>query len=435
MLCLLGAVNLFAVGQPSPPQGSLGKGQKAIGERKYSLIVHESNADSINKFNDKLIKYRGNRGFVSDVASLYRSTFAGQIITATTGLLETGITAIVNARKDKRPDWETAIRGESQFVRVLPMQTDILDFYKAPSQVGPLDPTDMFFHGFGCRQVIEYKVNDSTTVEKEVFYVSCKVRTDEEGLARMLNHSKFEVYVDSLRFNPYLCDLPNDSLGMDTDKRIGFSFEKRQDLKFNLHATITSSWINQAMQVYNDVTLGEFDIVANIDPKKLDADNYFVYSSAQDKEPGNLVSVTGDCFLVPRSYVGTSDMKNTVDSWGTGQYKVDMKVSESCQINPRYYKDKSGGWDKDKWSPEWKLIKQRKPGNSFWQQTLKILGTGYVGTSWITTLADPIKTYVIQTEQGLLNCASTAMPTTASAQGQLAGQGAQAGQGGMPQGK
>ena len=86
----------------------------------------------------------------------------------------------------------------------------------------------------------------------------------------MLHHSKFEVYVDSLRFNPYLCDLPNDSLGLETDKRIGFSFARRKDLQFRVDATITSSWINQAMQVHNDVKIGEFHITASIDSTNLD---------------------------------------------------------------------------------------------------------------------------------------------------------------------
>lgn len=412
-ICLL--ISASAMAQPQNNHPNAPESPHRIeAQRKYSLIVREGNDSSITEFNRGLASTRGARGMLGDLAGLYRSTFTGQIISASSSLLETGISAIVNAAKDKRPEWQSAVQKESQFIRFLPMQTEILDFYKKPSVNGPLDPTDMLFSGFGCRQVIEFINPEGIPEEKEVFYVSCKVKRGDTGYSRMLNHSKFEVYVDSLRFNPYLCDLPNDSLGVDTDKRIGFSFEKRRNLRFNILATISSSWINQAMQVHDNVKLGEFDISASISPDKIDKDGYFVYSHNDSKEGAALVTVTGDCFLVPRSYVGSSDMSNATDSWGTGQYKVEMRISETCQINPEYYMT-DGKWDKTKWNPEWKLIKSRRKPQNQWNKILNIIGAGYTGTEWITTLAEPMKTYIIQTETGLLNSANSSMPTTKAA--------------------
>lgn len=414
-LAVLMAVVSALGAQPAP------KHRVMEGQRRYSLIVREGNDSTVAEFNRGLEANRGNRSFFSDVAAIYRSTFTGQAVGAATGLIDMGIAALVQAGQSKQPRWEQAVRGESSFVRVLPMQMEILDFYQKPSTAGPLDPTDMFFRGFGCRQVIECTAPDGTSCEEEVFYVSCSVRTDSIGRMRMLNHSKFEVYVDSLRFNYALCDLPNDSLGIAADTRIGFDFAKRKDLTFNVGATITSSWITQAMQVYNDRELGRFDISAAIDPAHLDADGIFTYSAAADAGGPKRVSVKGDCFLVPRSYVGSTDMLTMQDSWGTGQYKVEMRISETCRINPDYYM-RDGKWDKDLWGPEWKLISSRRRKASPWKQILAVVGVQYAGDKWISTLVEPMRTVVVQYEtQGitrLINGASAGAPTaTRSPQG------------------
>ncbi|MDE5652011.1 MAG: hypothetical protein K2I48_00920, partial [Muribaculaceae bacterium] len=342
---------------------------------------------------------------------------------------------LIQATKSKQPEWEQAVRGESKFVRRLPMQMEILDFYRNPSVNGPLDPTDMNFNGFGCKQVIEYRDENGNVNEEEVFYLSCKVRTDDEGKARMLHHSKFEVEVDTLRFNYAICDLPNDSLKNDISSRIGFSFDNRRNLQFIVDASITSSWINQALMVFNDQPLGNFRITASIDPDMLDADGVFRYYAARDRNSRKNVSVAGDCFLVPRSYVGSTDMANTQDSWGTGQYKVEMNVTEMCSINPEYYMT-NGKWDSSKWKPEWNKIKSRKKQPSFFKQILGLLSSQYKDSKWITILAEPIKTSFIQYEtEGitrLLNPGTT-LPAT-SGQGSKTGAGAGATQGAPAQG-
>lgn len=415
---LLGMSNVSA--QPSGPQGA-SEGRRS-GQRVYKLIVSEGDSSKVQEFNRGIASSRGtmSRGLFGDIVGLYRQTFTGQAVSASSSLIDLGITALKNAAADKRPQWESAVRNESRFVRQLPMQHEILDFYSAPSTQGPLDPTNMLFNGFGCRQVIE-TVNPVTNKkeEQEVFYLSCKVRLDDLGIARMLKHSKFEVYVDSLRFNPSLCDLPNDSLGEDIDTRIGLSFEKRKDLKFAVKATITSSWVNQAMQVFNDQYLGEFSIEANIDPKQMDG-NVFTYSSRLAADSSKVVRVFGDCFLVPRSYVGATEISDNSEmplqeSWGTGQYKVEMQISETCSINQEYYQTANHKWDKSKWKPEWQAIKKRSHGQSGWSKVMDVISTGYANNQWVVTLLEPMKTTVIQVENQLVNGASSGMPTSASA--------------------
>lgn len=380
-------------------------GKTIMGQRKYRLVVNEGNDSTIAEFNRGLEATRGNlqnRGFMDNVIGLYKTSAAGQTISASTSLIDWGIGTLISATKSKKPEWEKAVRGECNFVKRLPMQMEILDFYRHPSTNGPLDPTDMNFNGFGCRQVIEYIDDNGQPQEEEVFYVSCKVKTGPEGKARMLNHSKFEVEIDTLRFNYALCDLPNDSLGMDTDSRIGFSFDNRRDLKFHVNATITSSWINQALMVFNDQPLGSFDIVASIDPRYIDEDGVFRYYAADDKDSGKDVRVSGDCFLVPRSYVGSTDMETVQDSWGTGQYKVEMKIAETCRINDSYYRD-ANGKDNKKWKEEWKQIKSRRHSPSVWQQMAGVVSTQYANSQWVTVLVNPVKTAFIQYETDGVN--------------------------------
>lgn len=413
------------------------QGKEVAGQRKYSIIVHEGN-DTI-ALNRGLSDMRGKRNFVGDLLGLYRSTATGKVIGASTALLDFGVKNIMEAVRDKRGDWEKAVNRESTFVRKLPMQTEILDFYAKPSTVGALDPTNMYFNGFGCTQSITYRDDNGKPREEEVFYVSCSVRKDDAGLARMLNHSKFEVVVDELRFNPYLCNLPNDSIENMPEKRIPFSFDKRKDLKFKVDASIFSSWINEAIQVHDNVKLGEFHIEACIDSAKLDKDGVFRYSRSNPEDAGKRVSVTGDSFLVPRSYVGSTDMQNAGDSWGTGQYKVEMQVSESCKINQDYYtvtdaKTHKRKWDKSQWQPEWNMIKSRKPAPGLWRQMAALITQEYKDNKWITTIAEPLTTTMVQYEGKLLNSLGGAAAAVAAPKSGSSGSGGAAGSQGQPGG-
>lgn len=420
--------------------------RKLSGQRKYDLIVNQNN-DTLT-FNRGLrsLKANGaklsNRGILSDLAAGYLSLGTSSILSASQNLLGAGVGFAKEAIRDKRPDWEKATMGENRFVKHLPMFTEVLDFYGAPSENGALDPSDMKFSGFGCRQYITLLDDNGNPYDEEVFYLSCSLRDDEHGLARMLNHSKFEVVVDELRFNPYLCNLPNDSLSIDPSTRIGFSFDKRKDLEFKVVATISSSWINEAIQVAKDVELGKFTITAKIDPGQLDDKGVFIYNRDEDKEGRKIVTVTGDSFIVPRSYVGSNDMISPSASWGTGQYKVEMDISESCRINEDYYTESNGKsrrWLKEKWNPEWKLMKKRPKRGKGETSLPDIMFPKFTGDSWITTITEPMITVIMNEEGTLVNAASEKLSTKlglqpsavkkpSSTQGATGGQGGAGGQ-------
>jgi hypothetical protein len=438
MTTLLLGCNLLCAQQPQPqpdgkgqPQDKGGQamptapGQKKEGQRVYKLIVEEG--ENKEEFNRSVEEGRSSRSVLMDVVTLYRQALVSKSAAATNDWIELGFNSVVEATTSKRKQWQSAVSNECTFTRTLPMQQEILDFYKEPSQYGPLDPSNMLFSGFGCRQYIQFP--DSTL--KEVFYISCKLRTDTIGQLRIINHSKFEIEVDSLMFNPFVCDLPNDSLGTETDTRIPFSFANRKDLRFELRATISSSWMTQAMQVFQDQELGEFNISVVIDSSQVHSE-VFTYSKRNPADAAKQVSVVGDCFLVPRSYIGSFD-EGRIDSWGTGQYKVEMQISESCKINEAYYRD-GKDWDRDKWRPEWKNIKRRKHTQNLWSQMLNAASVEYIGSNWVSTWIEPTKTAVLQYDNDFfdrLNDGATTSTGTATGANAATG-GATSATGSMP---
>lgn len=412
---IIAVAALGAAAQPAP--------QRVEGRRHYNVFVNQTN-DTVT-LNRSLNGMRGNRsklagrGILTDLIGGYMSLGTSSLLSATQNLIGMGVGYIKEAVRDKRPDWEKATLEECTFVKTLPMRTEILDFYAEPSALGALDPTNMKFSGFGCRQYITLTDSAGVPREEEVFYVSCRLRADDHGIARMLNHSKFEIEVDELRFNPWLCNLPNDSVAPDPDTRIPFSFENRKDLKFNVLATIKSSWINEAIQVMRDVTLGEFLITADIAPEQLDADGVFRYSIDNPADTVKVVGVTGDSFLVPRSFVGSADMSTPQESWGTGQYKVEMRIAQTCRINEAYYTRGDGAhrkWDKAKWGPEWKLQSRRRPRAGFWQQFKQTVIPTFSDDKWVTTIIEPFTTTLMKHGTQLVNAgASKLMPAQGAA--------------------
>lgn len=381
------------------------KGVPGAGKREYSVIVNQTTDTLV--LNSKLRHLNRNRGILMDIASGYLSLGTSTLLSASKSVLDIGLGMVKEAVRDKRPDWQEAVRQESTFVKFLPMQTQVLDFYAKPSKNGALDPMDMKFNGFGCSQSVIVNDSAGNPQEREVFYLSCRLRDDDAGLARMLHHSKFEVVVDELRFNPYLCNLPNDSVNPDPSTRVDFSFENRKNLTFNVDVQVSSSWINEAIQVHNNVNLGKFTISALIDPNQLDEDGTFTYRADNPGDKDKIVSVVGDSFIVPRSYIGSDDMATASDTWGTGQYKVDMLISESCQINEDYYTEsgKNGKrqWRKDRWNPEWQIIRRRQPRKDVWQQISNSVTQQFKGNQWVTTLSEPLTTNILSHETQLLN--------------------------------
>ena len=416
---------LMGIGVSSAQKGKPGNApfgeRKNLGvkdaEREYSIIVYERQSNSPLSLDRELSSGRSGR-FIGGIYDVYRSTLAGKVINLSTSVIGTGYNMVVkalNKKKENHANWKSSVEKESFYSKKLPMQTEISDFYRTTSDIGAMDPREMMFKGLGCRQYITYKADDGTSKRILVFEIACSLDDSKLGKQRIIHHGKFEIKVDSIRFNPYLCDLPNDSLTTEQVNdalRIPFDFQRRKNLTFRLNAIITSSWMNEAIELFKDQQLGQFQVEFTIpDSTVLDSigkwKGYYTYNSTYnpDREnPKKQVIVSGECFIVPRSFVGyyKSDSENTPSTtplWGTGQYRVDMQVTETCQMNNLYYNSD------EKWKEEGKIIKRRKPNPSSFNTFLHQAKNEFdlEDHKWICTILDPVKKAIIVDEEKWVN--------------------------------
>ena len=404
---------------------------KQTAQRKYDIFVAPyTNEDVVQSTNDSIHRMQ-KRGFSQDgnarsIGEALKLNFGNSLLTRFVNTTTSLANLLIDAAKGDREEWLQTAQQQCRISKELPGASTVSDFYALPSTKGALDPENIRFRGFGCRSYLECtgcsrcaNNQDSTRLcGANVFYLWCSLRTDSSGIAAMVNHSKFLVQVDSFAFNPYKCELPNDSCTVDS-LRIPFSFETRKDLTFSLGVRIFSSWINEAILLTQDQQLGEFTITAQIEENQLDESGFFTYSARNPADSIKKVSIAGDCFLVPRSYTGTLDTKTQQTAWGTGEFRIEMTLSESCQVNERYYhvttealptdgsqpeqqqeqdtKQDEKKWDKDKWKPEWKKM-QRGQKNKFWSQAVAAVQANIIGSNWVTTITDPLLTAISDTE-------------------------------------
>ena len=390
---------------------------KEIG-REYSIIVYERQSDKPLSFDREISSGRAGGGFLKGIFDVYRSTFAGKLINVSSKVLGTGVDMLVKAftqKQENKKNWYSSVQRELTYSKNLPMQTEIADFYRNTSKIGAMDPKDMMFNGLGCRQYITYCDENGTLKRILVFDIACSLDDSQRGKQRILHHGKFEIKVDSIRFNPYLCDLPNDSLSaaqVSEALRIPFDFERRKNLTFRLNANITSSWMNEAIEIFKDQHLGQFQVEFTIpDSTVLDAEGkwkgYYTYNatSVKDQEnPKKNVRVSGECFVVPRSFIGNYSEDDTptpssTPMWGTGQYRIDMTIKETCQMNEQYYKSE------ERWKEEWKKIKKRRQSPSVFNTFIDEAKNEFDWNEhkWVYTILEPVRSAIIVDEKEWVN--------------------------------
>lgn len=392
-------------------------GQPRMALRKFQILVeNERNLRTVQDMNNRLLALQessrgeSQRGLFGDLLwQGFTSAFKQKTVNATSNLVSLGLNYVQEALKSDREKWYRRAQQQCYYNQTLSAETKIDDFYALPSVKGAMDPENLKFEGFGCKNYIE--VMDGSNEGVGVFYIFCKMRRDSVGLRHIINHSKFMVEIDSLVVNPKFCNLPNDSTGSVESR---FDFQKRDNLNLELKVRLYSSWMNQATMIANDQLLGEFTVSVEVDKQKLNSNGMFVYEK-NNPEYESLVSIDGDCYIVPRSYTGTSDAVTYQPTWGTGQYKIEMEVSERCSIVDSYYQIRESGkgeivaavdgtpngdkrnpekwkWDKAKWKAEWKSMNARRKGDSLLKNTWKCIVSAYKGTGWMATITDPATT-------------------------------------------
>ena len=272
------------------------------------------------------------------------------LLTSAVDITATEVIRLATYRKEQKKEWQRMIDNECSYTDHITAVKGLNDFYAETSQYGALDPSNINFDGISVRGMRN---------GKEVLYLSCHI--DTTRLSHLFEHSKFYLVLDTLCFHPYECHLPNLSANgirasvPDSPRDNSFSYNEREGLTVGMELALTSSWINEAVMVQKDVELGQFKMTVRIPDGTEEyiysrrmvearqapssADNAAVY---YERQP---VSISGDCFVVPRSYMPLSGEKRM---WGTGEYNVNITISEKCRfISDANRNAKQKNWHKD----------------------------------------------------------------------------------------
>lgn len=419
----------------NPPKTN-GNTQTLTGRYKYQVAVKSQPEAAVVMCNGQIdnIQNGTKRGWgdlSTAITAAYKTSITQKTVNATSNLISLGVsyaTALIQKPANDFESWSKAKREQCTYNIDLSSQETIDDFYYRPSANGALDPRDLKFDGFTCRNFIEAQGREKTApagkntprIGHDAFYLSCKLRTDSLGLAHLINHSKFMLDVDSLVFYPRYCNIPNNN---PKNAGNGFNFDAYTDLELEIRVKVLSSWINEAIMITSDHKLGEFIIRARIEKEALQTigkDTLFVYGK-NNQENKKYINIIGESFIVPRSYVGTANEP----LWGTGQYKLAIEVTQTCQLNAKYYLNKEEyikieevgngqavnfanlpgykKWNKEVWKEEWRTMKRRKKSDSFLTNAWKEIKTAYIGTNWVKELVDPAVTQILNYEAQELN--------------------------------
>ncbi len=322
----------------------------------FVISINDMSAERQRQLNDVAAAYRNNDRSV--LGNLGKSMLTGGF-SAVVNVMADEIVKLTKIRSVQKKKWLEMRNNECVFVDSLESIKGQCDFYAKSSHYGPLDPSDMRFDGITFT---------SSRNGQEVLRMVC--RLDTARLDQMFRHSKFHLVLDSLVFHPYNSYLPNLSAnrivpaaGKDMEYYEAirmFSYDELGTPTITIKMDLTSSWINEQVQVYQDVKLGSFTLNVPI-PENAVRNSVFTYSRKEALETGGeVIEMNGDCFVVPRSYMpGAADNP----SWGTGEYK--MKVVMTQKARYRREGRRSKNWHKD-YKELMRLQNGGKAKNDYW---------------------------------------------------------------------
>lgn len=335
---------------------------------EYQTFIYTSDelADEIAKQSEELGTSRGYLGDLFNASEEAGKGIASGYVTSFIDLGVNAIGALLTRNSRLKEEWEETVKQENVYQTQISTVSEVNDFYKQTSFDGAMDPKGMRFDGIGCLR----KENKDT-----VFYISCHI--DRSKINRIINHSKFELVLDTLIISPTHSNLPNSSLD------IPFSFEERKNFTLSMNIKLLSSWMNEIVQLQKNQELGEFSINIPVDQSVLDNKGYLHYVRNANDAPA--YKVLGESFIVPRSYMGYRDENdNYKNIWGTGEYKLDITLKETCDVTEQYRK---------KWKEDRKRRKGMQPKENFFAsswQTISNQRWDELTKSWvITTLKAP----------------------------------------------
>lgn len=373
---LLFSANMWAQGTQSihgmRQESSMVQGEIKEGLEEFSSFfmveVNTMDAAKKAKINEFATAYRSKRRSVKvgDVAS---SMFTGGV-TAVINVLGNELLELAKIRARQKKSWQEMRQKECVFIDSLQSIKGQRDFYSNLSTTGPLDPSDMNFDGITL---------SAQRDGVEMLKIVCHI--DTTRLDHMFMHSKFYLVVDTVVFRPYNSFLPNfqaNRISASSWKNLSveekdywntishFDFHEYRNPVVSVKMDIYSSWINELVQVSQDVKLGSFSLKIPISEEVLRDSVYVYYRSDAIAHQQPTIMVDGDCFVVPRSYMPVSVSS---PSWGTGEYKMKVVLSETCQYNPQANRAKN-------WHRDYKqLVRMRKNGKVQNEYVSHILST------------------------------------------------------------
>ena len=341
-------------------------------KRTYSLLsvkVNSLSETSRQKLNTVAANYsRSNsRGAFGNIA---RAALTGGI-TGIVNVLGSEIANITKIRSRQKKAWQEMRQKECLFVDSLESVRGQSDFYRSQSTYGPLDPTDMNFDGITLRALRE---------GQDVLKMVCHI--DTTRFDHMFLHSKFYLVVDTIEFYPYRSFLPNFQAlkineaclnTMRQDDRdywetiSHFDFNEYQRPSINISMDIFSSWINEWVQIQQDVKLGNFSVNIPVTKEQLRDSVYFYSRKEALANHTPTVDMQGECFVVPRSYMPVAANN---PSWGTGEYRMKVVISEKATYNPT--SSRSTNWHRD----YKQLVRMQNGGkakNEYWQDIVSTM--------------------------------------------------------------
>lgn len=232
---ILTAILTFIAVLPMAAQNDKGK---TVTYKTYIYTSDELGSE-ISKLNDQRDSSRGYLGDLFSAAGHSVKGLAGGYVTSFFDMGVNAIGSLITRNRRLKKEWEEAVKKENVFQTRISTVSEMSDFYDAPSFDGAMDPKGMRFDGIGC---LRMDGNDT------LFYVSLHI--DRTKLYRIINHSKFELVLDTLILSPKRSNLPN------TQLNIPYSFEERKDFTLSMDITISSSWMNEVVQLQKNVELG-----------------------------------------------------------------------------------------------------------------------------------------------------------------------------------
>lgn len=290
---------------------------------KYTAFVYtdEGLATEIQNYSDHLrgSTSRGTSGDLLLGASLNAAKGIGAgYVTSFVDLGVKAVASLVTRKQRLKQEWMETVNAENEFYTQIHTVSGIKDFYSTPSFASPMDPTGMKFDGIG---VLRKDGGDT------MFYISMHI--DRSKINRIVEHSKFELVLDTLIISPTHSNLPNSSF--DTS----FRWEDRQNYAMSINITISSSWMNEITQVFSDEQLGAFTLYIPVQQDELDGNGFLHYVRQGNEAPK--YKIFGDSFVVPRSYSGYLDAAGEAHPvWGTGEYQIALEIKETCSLTTAY---------------------------------------------------------------------------------------------------